>query len=185
MATRYQLDPSHSRFTVQAFATGLLSFFGHSPTFAVREFDGLLDFGEGQIAGLKLDVTVRADALALVDNVKPTDRAEIEGRMRSEVLETAAYPTIDYHGAVVSSQRLAQGQYGVRVDGALSLHGVTRPHPVDAHLLILDDSVRLRGESLLRLSEHAIRPVTALAGAIKLKDDLKVSFDLAAVPEGP
>jgi hypothetical protein len=37
---RYTLDPASSRFTVQAFATGLLSALGHSPTFAVREFTG-------------------------------------------------------------------------------------------------------------------------------------------------
>ena len=30
--------PGQSRFTVQAFAAGLLSFLGHSPTFAVRDF---------------------------------------------------------------------------------------------------------------------------------------------------
>ena len=40
MTTRYRFDPSLSRFTVRAFASGLLSFVGHSPTFAVRQFAG-------------------------------------------------------------------------------------------------------------------------------------------------
>ena len=40
MMTRYRLDPGQSRFTVQAFATGMLSFLAHSPTFAVRAFRG-------------------------------------------------------------------------------------------------------------------------------------------------
>jgi hypothetical protein len=35
---RYVFDPSVSRFTVQAFATGLLCAFGHNPTIAIRDF---------------------------------------------------------------------------------------------------------------------------------------------------
>ena len=185
MATRYRLDPSHSRFTVQGFASGLLSMFAHSPTFAVRDFVGVIDFGDGLIANMRLDMTVRANSLDLVDNVKPADRADIEGRMRSEVLETAAHSTIGFRATVVSSERLEPGQYRLHLGVSVSLHGVTRSQPVDADLLLFDDGVRLHGESLLRLSDYGIHPVTALAGAIKLKDELQVSFDLAAVPEGP
>jgi hypothetical protein len=38
MSTRHQIDAGRSRFTAQAFAGGLLSFFAHSPKFAVRDF---------------------------------------------------------------------------------------------------------------------------------------------------
>ena len=44
MPARYRLDPAHSRFTVQAFAAGMLSFLGHNPTFAVRDFQGEVRF---------------------------------------------------------------------------------------------------------------------------------------------
>jgi hypothetical protein len=40
----YALDPRKGSFTVQAFATGLLSAFGHSPRFAIRNFDGKAQF---------------------------------------------------------------------------------------------------------------------------------------------
>ena len=43
---RYRIDPGRSRFTVQAFATGLLSAFAHSPTFAVRDFRARSASGE-------------------------------------------------------------------------------------------------------------------------------------------
>jgi polyisoprenoid-binding protein YceI len=183
MATRYRLDPARSTFTVQGFATGLLSFFAHSPTFAVRDFAGVLEFAGEAVAGLRLDLTVKADSLELVDRVKAEDRAEIERRMRTEVLETAAYPEIRFQAGAVANERLGPGRYRVRLAGPLALHGVTREHQADAELLIFDDGVRLRGECVLRLSDYRIRPVTALAGAIKLKDDLKVSYDLAALPE--
>jgi polyisoprenoid-binding protein YceI len=185
MPTRYKLDPGHSRFTVQAFASGLLSLFAHSPTFAVRDFAGVLSFDGDAIAGMRLEMIVKADALALVDNVKAADRAEIEGRMRNDVLATAAFSEIKIDAAVVANERVSPGHYRVRLGVTLSLHGATRAQHTDAELLIFDDGMRLRGESALRLSDFGIRPVTALGGAIKLKDGLKVSFDLAALPEGP
>jgi hypothetical protein len=42
----------------------------------------------------------------------------------------------------------------------------------------------LRGEFGLHMSEYRIKPVTALGGSIKLKDELKGSFDIAGIPEG-
>src|SRR6185312_12624207 len=50
--------------TVEAVAAGLLSFLGHSPTFAVREFAGAVEFPDDLIASLRLDLTVGAGGLA-------------------------------------------------------------------------------------------------------------------------
>src|SRR5437763_470886 len=149
MATRYRLDPQHSEFTVQAFATGLLSFLAHSPTFAVRNFGGMVEFKDEAIAGMRLELTVKADALELADHVKPGDRAEIKGRMRGEVLSTTAYPEIRFKAAVVASDRGEPGRYRLRLAGPFTLRGITREHLADAELLIFDDGVRLRGESRL------------------------------------
>ena len=37
---RYLVDGKGSKFTVRAFATGLLSAFGHDPTIAIPDFEG-------------------------------------------------------------------------------------------------------------------------------------------------
>jgi polyisoprenoid-binding protein YceI len=184
MTARYRLDPGLSRFTVQAFAAGMLSFLGHSPTFAVREYSGRLSFAGGTVEGMQLELTVRADSLVLVDQVRDADRREIEETMRRDVLETAAYPEIRYEAAQVAAQTVVPGHQRVRISGRLTLHGVTRPRPVDAELLIFEDGIRLRGGAALLLSDYRIRPVTALGGTIRLKDELRVLFDLAAPPEG-
>jgi polyisoprenoid-binding protein YceI len=184
MTTRYRLDPGLSRFTVQAFATGVLSLVGHSPTFAVTDYAGTASFDGGEVGGLRLELTVRADSLRLADDVRPADRQEIEGAMRRDVLASAAYPSVRYESAEVAAQAVARGRHRLRIGGRLTLHGVTRPQPLEAELLVFDDGVRLRGQSALRLSDYDNRPVTALGGLIKLKDELLLSFDSAAVPEG-
>jgi polyisoprenoid-binding protein YceI len=181
---RYRLDAGRSRFTVQAFASGLLSFLGHSPTFAVRDFTGAAEFEGGTARGLCLALTVRAGSLELVDPVRAADRAEIERTMRQEVLDVTAYPEVRYDAVCEAAETLAPGRYWVRLAGQLLLHGVTRAHAVDAGLVVFDDGVRLGGETALRLSDYRIRPVTALGGTIKLKDELKLAFDIAGLPEG-
>ncbi|HWE39181.1 MAG TPA: YceI family protein [Isosphaeraceae bacterium] len=184
MTARYRLDPGQSRFTAQAFATGLLSMLGHSPTFAVRDFSGVVGLDGPEARGLSLELTVRADSLELLDPVKPADREEIEGRMRREVLETASSPEIAFQLVESESQPAGAGHFRVFLGGRLTLHGVTNPLGTDAELLVFPDSLLIRGACTLRMSPYRIRPVTALGGAIKLKDEVKVAFDLVAMPEG-
>jgi polyisoprenoid-binding protein YceI len=180
---RYRFDPAQSRFTVQAFAAGMLSFLGHSPTFAVRDFGGELTIEGATATGVRL--TVRAGSLRLQDEVSANDRREIEGTMFREVLDVERYPEITYAAAALTGGAVARGHYRLHVAGQLSLHGTTWPQPVDTELLVFDDGVRLRGQVPLRLSNYGIEPVTALAGTIRLKDELTVTFDLAGLPEGP
>jgi polyisoprenoid-binding protein YceI len=183
--TRYQLGPELSQFTVQAFASGMLSFLGHSPTFTVRDFTGTVAFEGNTINAMRLELTVRADSLELMDRVSAADRREIEGTMRRDVLETAAHPQVRAQSADVSGAEVARGHYRACVAGQLSLHGVTQPHPANVEVLLFADGARQRGESTLRLSDYRIRPVTALGATIRLKDELKVSFNLAGLPERP
>src|SRR5438128_437373 len=131
MATRYRLDPRLSRFTVQAFATGMLSFMGHNPTFAVSDFGGVLSFEQDTVESLRVDLTIVAASLQLVDNVKASDRQEIESGMRGNVLEVTAFPDIRYEGAAARFQTVSQGKHRVQIAGRLTLHGSTRDHPLD------------------------------------------------------
>jgi polyisoprenoid-binding protein YceI len=178
---RYRIDPGRSRFTVQAFAAGLLSSFAHSPTFAVRGYSGEVRLGS-TAETLELDLDIDPDSLDLEDRVSDADRREIYARMRDEVLEVSRYRALTFRGRATRAEPIAQGHYRLAIAGDLTLHGATRPHPVDAELIVFGDGLRLGGGTTLRMSEFGIRPVTALGGTIKLKDELRFTFDLAALP---
>jgi polyisoprenoid-binding protein YceI len=185
MTARYQFDPGHSRFTVQAFATGMLSFLGHNPTFAVIGFAGEIELDPAAPAdGIAMRLTVRANSLQLMDKVSASDRRQIEETMWRETLEVSAFPEIVFESTEVAVGSRAGDEMPVRIMGRMTLHGVARPQQIDARLTLYSDGVRLAGEFTLPQSEYRIRPVVALGGTIKLKDALKVSFDLVAWKEG-
>jgi polyisoprenoid-binding protein YceI len=175
---RYRIDPPASRFSVRAFATGPLSAFGHDPTFAVRDYRGEVTLDPDALASASLHLVVKADSLTLSDGVNDKDRQEIERRTQQEVLETATYPEITYE--CPAGQVVAHGPMQLTLTGDLTLHGVTRPQVVSARLFMTGDTVRAQGEATVRQSEYGIRLVSAAGGMLKVKDEVKLTFDIVA-----
>ena len=58
MVGQYVIDAHASRFTVRAFASGILAAMGHNPTFAVRDFSGEVNLDPAAPAQAAGDVTV-------------------------------------------------------------------------------------------------------------------------------
>jgi len=178
---RYLIDAGASTFTVRAYATGMLSAFGHNPTIAIPDVQGELQFVSDTLEDASLRIVIQAASLVVTDDISAKDRQEIERRMHEEVLETDGYPEIIYECSKVSSiQKLGDGLYLVGLNGQLALHGVTRPQPVSARVTLKGDVVRAAGEFSMRQSDYEIAPVSAAGGTVKLKDELKLSFDISA-----
>jgi polyisoprenoid-binding protein YceI len=180
-AGRYRFDPRASRLTVRAFAGGPLSAIGHNPSFAVREVSGEVALDPGAPSG-SLAVSIRADSLALTDSVSERDRQEIERAMREDALETARYPEIVYQADEGRTRitSAGDGQFQVALDGDLTLHGVTRRHPLSARVFLTGDLLRGSTETSVRQSDFGIKLVQAAGGMIKVKEDVKLTFDFVA-----
>lgn len=178
----YQASAAESRFSVQAFAGGLLSAFAHNPTFVVRRFTATLEFDpDSPAAGTtaSIELAAEAESLQQTDSVKASDREEIERTMRGQVLETAKFPQIAYRSTAIAADKVTDGWFRLRIDGNLSLHGVTKDHAMEATVRTSESQLRFTGDTTIRLSDFRVRKVTALAGAITLKEEVKLSFDLA------
>jgi hypothetical protein len=189
---RYLIDPRLSRFAVHVSATGVLSFFGHNPNLAIRDFTGEVQWQSAPSPGdpspglpslleaVSLHVMARAASLQVVDDISDKDRGEIERQVQEEVLESQTYPEIAYACSRVFSTKTQEGQDTVTLNGNLTLHGVTNPLLITAHTVLSGDAVRAFGEFSLRQTDYNIKLVRALAGAVKVKDELAFSFDIAA-----
>ena len=176
---QYRLDPAASTFTVQAFAEGLLSAFGHDPLFRVSDFWGEAEFVPRTFENAALKVVINANSL-LVTNVKEKDRHDIEGTMRNEVLETRKYPEIVFESHNISLSRIGEGRYRARVVGDLTLHGVTqRSVWVDGEVIAANaGELRARGQCQIKQTDYRIKLVSVAGGTLKIKNEVKCSFDV-------
>src|SRR5579871_5760238 len=108
---RYVVDARRSRFTVQAFATGILSVVGHNPTLGIRAFSGEVDFDPGRLDAAGLRLTIQAASLEVLDDIRDVDRREIEKIAKDKLLEVATYPNIVYQAADVAVSRIDNAVY--------------------------------------------------------------------------
>lgn len=179
---RYRIDASQSRFIVRAFAGGFLSAFAHDHTIAIRDFNGEASFTYSTVDPASLRMTIKAGSLEVTDKISASDRQKIEGTMRDEVLEVSKYPEITFKSTGVSASRTGGGQYQARISGDLTLHGVTRPLTINATLEFGDKILRAKGSFALKQTSFDIKPVSVAGGTIKVKDELKFTFDIVAHP---
>lgn len=177
---RYRVEASQSRFIVHAYVGGLLSFAGHNHTIAIRDFTGEAQLTYGTVEPASLQLRIQADSLAVADKVSESDRQKIQGTMRDEVLETAKYPEIVFNSTNVTATKIDEGKYQARISGDLTLHGVTRNVMINAQLEFGENNLRARGDFPLRQANYNIKPVSVAGGTIKVKDELKFSFDIVA-----
>jgi polyisoprenoid-binding protein YceI len=180
LGARYKIDAGRGNFTVQAFATGLLSFVGHNPTFAVERYGGEIQFAAGNREVDSMLLVIQSETLSLLDNVSQKDAAEIENTMREKVLDTARFPEIFFVSKDISLRQISGERFAVRATGFLSLHGETRERTIEAEAIINNGNIRAQGELMLRQSDFNIEQVKALGGTLKVKDEVEIFFDIEA-----
>jgi polyisoprenoid-binding protein YceI len=159
----------------------MLSAFAHSPTIAITDFQGEVEWSSSALEDASLRLVIEAASLNVTDDISDKDRREIEHKMHHEVLEADGFSEIIYECPRVSSiQKLGEGLFTVVLNGELSLHGVTRTQPVSARVTLNGDTLRAAGDFSVRQSDYEIKPVSAAGGTVKLKDELKLSFNITA-----
>lgn len=178
---RYLIDAKRSTFIVRGFATGMLSAFAHSPTITIADFQGEVEWSSSALEDASLRLVIQAASLNVTDDISDKDRREIERKMHHEVLEADGFPEIIYECPRVSSiQKMGEGLSTVVLNGELSLHGVTRTQQVSARVTLSGDTLRAVGDFSVLQSDYEIKPVSAAGGTVKLKDELKLSFNITA-----
>lgn len=176
----YRLDPKPSRFTIRVTAGGLLSAFGHNPLIGVREFSGEVRFDPASPGSASIRMQIPSTSLEVAGDVNEKDRREIEQMMHEQVLESRTYPVIEFQSSEVKVTSNGAGQFRAAIAGDLSLHGVTRPQTIVARVTANGDRIRASGEFSIYQTEYGIQLVTVAGGALKVKDELKASFEILA-----
>jgi polyisoprenoid-binding protein YceI len=177
---RYVIDTRSSRFTVRATATGLLAKMGHNPHIGIRDFSGEMKFDPENLEAGSFRLVIKTSSLDVQDDINDKDRREIERLMNQEVLETAKFPEILYNAPSISVTKMTDMLYSATLNGDLTMHGVTRKQPITARVAMLGSMLRASGDFALDQTDYDIKLVSVAGGALKLKDELKFSFEIVA-----
>ena len=162
------IDVEHSTLTVLVYKSGLFSAFADNHVISAPIAGGSIS----EEAPLNIDLTVRSADLRVLDpGLAPERRAEVQTRMiGSEVLNVAKFPEITFASTTIESAGTDRWQ----VTGRLTIHGQMR--------LIAFSVVRLngkyRGEVVVKQRDFGIEPIKVAGGTVKVKDELKVQFEI-------
>lgn len=180
MPAKYVINATANRFSVQAFATGLLSSFGHNPRIGIRDYDGEIQFLPDTYEKAFVRLKVRLSTLEVLDEMKKDDLKKLESAMYNDVLEVSRFPEAVFESKDIAVQKLSNDLVQAHVNGELSFHGVTQTHSFDARVTRMGATLRISGDFLLRQSDYGIKPVSFAGGALRLKDEVKFNFELVA-----
>jgi len=161
------IDPEKSLMTVHVFKAGLFSAFGHE-----HEVRAPIQQGSFNEANPSVELTVDARKLRVVDKeISEKDRAQVQQDMLGpKVLDSEKFPEIHYKSTSVDRQ--GEGKW--LVNGDLTLHGQTRPVKVNVE----EQNGHYRGTAELKQKDFGITPITVGGGAVKVKNELRVEFDI-------
>jgi polyisoprenoid-binding protein YceI len=127
-----------------------------------------------------LKITIKSSSMSVQDDISAKDLREMERLMNQEVLETAKFPEILYEAIAISVATMGDMLYLAKLNGNLMLHGVSRSQPINVRVVLLGSMLRASGDFSLSQTDYDIKLVSVAGGALKLKDDLKFSFEIVA-----
>jgi polyisoprenoid-binding protein YceI len=162
------IDTAHSVITVRVYKSGLFSAFADNHEIRAPISSGLVD-----AAGQRVELVVDSQKLVVLDpNLPQEKRQQVQERMLGpEVLNANQFHEIRFQANHIKEETADH----FLVAGTLSLHGKTRP----ISLRIVRSNGNYRGDAMLKQRDFGITPVTVAGGTVKVKDELKIEFEIA------
>lgn len=180
----YHVVPTQSRCFVYTGTAGAFGAFGHKHKIALPEFSGEVTFDPRDLSHSSLNLHFHPDAFSVVADTKKEkkDKPKIEEEMKAKVLEIQQFPEITYRSTGVTATPLGKNEFELKILGELTLHGITKTVPVDAKVTLQNNRLVAEGEFKLKQTDYQIKPFSAAGGTVKVKDEVRLSFEIAAGP---
>jgi polyisoprenoid-binding protein YceI len=169
-AAPHAIDTRTSTMTIHVGKAGAFSAFGHDHVIAAPIASGRADT-EAQTVELK----VEAASLRVQDpKASESDKAQVQKTMLGpEVLDAGRHREIAFQST--SARETAKGAWTIA--GNLTLHGATRPVTVE----VREQNQHYIGNATVRQSDFGIKPVKVAGGTVKVKDEVRIEFDIQLV----
>ncbi len=167
----HAIDAAHSVIQIRVFKSGFFSVFAHNHEIAAPIAQGSVELAGSTSVALRVD----ARRLRVLDpELSAGQRAEVQKTMDGpQVLDSGRFPEISFQSTAVEKM----GANHWRVRGNLTLHGQTRPVAVD----VAFRNGHYLGSAALKQRDFGITPVRIAGGTVKVKDEVKINFDIVLV----
>lgn len=169
-AETHQIDTERSKLTVYVYKSGLFSALADNHIIQAPIASGSLSDKEP----LAVELVVRTSEMKVLDpDLAAAKRAEVQAGMVSEkVLDIAKYPEISFSSTMVT----AAGADKWTVVGRLTIRGEARTISVP----VVRQGGTYRGSVEIKQRDFGIEPISVAGGTVKVKDQLKIEFDIVA-----
>jgi polyisoprenoid-binding protein YceI len=167
------IDSKRSTLTVRVFKSGLFRAFADDHVIEASLADGSLD----DSATPSVRVVIDVHAMKVLDpGLSPKDRQDVQTRMMGpEVLDADRFQHIRFRSVAI--EKADGGRWSVR--GELEMHGQTQP----VSLTVVREQGRYKGSTSLKQSDFGITPISIAGGTVKVKDEIKIDFDIATAAQ--
>jgi len=165
------IDASKSSLKIRVLKSGAFSAFAHDHDIQAPIEEGKIDSS----ANPSVQLRVSARKMRVLDpEISVDKRAEIQHTMEGNaVLDVERFPEISYHSTAIS--KTGDGHW--EVHGNLNLHGKNQPVVV----LVSFEGGHYRGSASFKQSNFGINPIRIAGGTVKIKDEVKIEFDVVPV----
>lgn len=179
----YTLDASRSKFMAHADRSGLLWFKGHDHHLAASEFTGEVGITPQTITPASLRLVVKAASLHETGAAFTEAQKQIINKeLRDIVLHPDQYPEIIFQSTNVTAKASGAtsggSRYEVKIDGNLTLHGVTRRITIPAVVTLNGDDLRAVGEFEIDRDDFNVKATSAFHGMVRVSNEIDFEFDI-------
>lgn len=119
------------------------------------------------------DIQVTVEVKSLKSGKKLMDKKTYDA------LKEDKFPTITYKYEKIGALKVTgTNEYSVTLNGTLTIAGKSKKVPIDVIITKKNNSISIKGEKPLKMTDFGVVPPTALLGTIKTGDDITIDFNL-------
>ena len=172
--TSWSLTPADGELHILTGVDGRAAKMGHRLTLAMTSWQASVQWAGGDAANAELTVDVDSiNVLSGEGGLTPLTGAE-KGVCRSNALKSLdakKFPQIRF-----TSNQIAKTTDGYRLDGALEIHGTSRPQSVEVKVADSGDALELSAQVPVKQTDFGVKPFSLMMGALKVADVVTIAF---------
>jgi hypothetical protein len=172
----FRLGPDNGRVILRTSRAGLAALAGHDLTMEVTSWSARVEVPDEEAGGITAaTVTADLDLGSLAVREGTGGAKPLTDRDRADIKKTISRILGDGQASFVSSRIIRTGASGGAIEGTLTINGKSQP----ARLQVSEPAPgRYRGSGTVVQTAYGIKPYVGFFGALKLKDEVAVEFDV-------